>query len=210
MSRALIEGIILGITLAFMIGPAFISLVQTSIYKGPASGIQFAAGIALSDFVLIALSYLGTLKILGSLQHQMPVGIIGGAILIAFGIYTFKRKTKISESSKINVALKPINIFKHLFKGFFMNIFNPFLLIFWIGVVSIVTTKYGFETAKTYLFFAGTITGVFLTDTVKCIIAHKIRNSLNFKMLIWVNRIVGIILVAFGLLLIVRVVLMFM
>lgn len=209
MIRALIEGVILGITLAFLVGPAFISLIQTSIYRGFVSGMQFAFGIILSDFVLIALIYLGALKVLSNFKHQILVGIIGGFILILFGIYTYRRKAKISKSSTINLPLRPANIFKYVFKGFFINILNPFLIIFWLSVVSLVSAKYGVRSPELSIFFAGTLGGVFLTDTVKCLIANRIRDFLNFKVLTWMNRVVGFMLVTFGVVLIVRVIIMF-
>ncbi len=209
MIRALIEGIILGITLAFLVGPAFIALIQTSIYRGFISGMQFAFGIVLSDFVLIALIYLGALKVFSNFEHQVFVGIIGGIILILFGVYTYRRKAKISQSSTINLPLRPANIFKYVFKGFFINILNPFLIIFWLSVVSLVSAKYGVRSPELAIFFAGTLGGVFLTDTVKCLIANRIRDFLNFKVLTWINRVVGFMLMAFGVVLIVRVIIMF-
>ncbi len=209
MIRALIEGVILGITLAFLVGPAFISLIQTSIYRGFASGIQFAIGIILSDFVLIALIYLGAIRFLSQFEHQLPVGIIGGIILIVYGIYTYNRKAKLSENTKIKVPFRPVSFYRYVFKGFFINIFNPFLLIFWLGVVSLVSAKYGVESREVVIFFSGTLGGVFLTDLVKCLVANRIRGFLNFKVLVWMNRIVGLMLIIFGLVLIVRVVLLF-
>jgi threonine/homoserine/homoserine lactone efflux protein len=210
MITALIEGIAMGLTLAFLIGPSFVSLLQTSIHRGFYAGIQFAIGIVLSDLTLIALSYLGALQFLGADQNQLRMGIIGGLIVIGFGIVTFTRKHHIASPVKLEISIKTEGFFnsrllKYVSKGYFMNIFNPFLLIFWLGVMSLVSSKYGIPSKEIFTFFAGTISTVFVTDMFKCVVANRIKKRLNFKVLTMLNHVVGIIMVAFGLSLIVRV-----
>ncbi len=204
---SLIEGIILGVTLAFIIGPAFISLIQTSIYSGLRSGLLFALGITLSDLALISLSYLGAMQFLVNETNQFYVGIVGGLILICFGIFTFFKKYKVSSSKRIEVKLTITGggYIRFILKGFFLNLLNPFLLIFWIGVMSFVSAKYGVGTKEVVSFFTGAIAAVFITDSFKCIIANYIRKFLNITILSWVNRLVGIALVVFGVVMFIRV-----
>lgn len=207
MVASLFEGIILGITLAFLIGPAFISLIQTSIHGGLKSGILFAFGISLSDLTLISLSYMGAIQFINSEENQLVVGVIGGSILIGFGIYTFFKKYMVSTRRGIEVKLTVSGggFFRYIIKGFIMNILNPFLLIFWIGVMSFVSAKYGVGTKEVVTFFTAAIITVFVTDTVKCFIANTLRRFMNITILTWVNRAVGITLVIFGVVMFYRV-----
>ncbi len=206
MPSALIEGLILGVTLAFLIGPSFISLVQTSIHRGFSAGLQFAIGITLSDFLLIALGYIGALQILYNERNQTAVGIIGGLLLMGFGLVTFTRKYVLPAPVSIEVRVSGRGVLKYILKGFFLNIFNPFLLIFWIGVMSVVSSNYGIPSKEIQVFFAGTLGAVFLTDIVKVSVAHRIKRYLNARVLTVINRIVGIGLILFGIGLIVRVI----
>lgn len=201
----------MGITLAFLVGPSFISLLQTSIHRGFYAGVQFAFGIVLSDITLIALSYFGALQFLGADQNQLRLGLIGGAIVIGFGVVTFTRRYHIASSVSVELGPKTERffsgkLFKYVSKGYFMNIFNPFLLIFWLGVMSLVSSKYGIPSREIMLFFSGTVAAVFTTDLFKCIVANRIKRRLTPKVLTLINRIVGVFLVAFGIGLIIRVV----
>jgi threonine/homoserine/homoserine lactone efflux protein len=212
MVTALIEGLVMGVTLAFLIGPSFISMIQTSIHRGFYAGIQFAIGVVLSDITLIVLSYFGALQFLGAEQNQLRFGIVGGLIVVGFGVVTFTRRHKISSSPHmaVNMQRKTDRLFsgrffRYMSKGYFMNIFNPFLLIFWLGVMSLVSAKYGIPSKEILVFFAGTVSAVFVTDILKCFLANRIKQRLNIKVLTWVNRIVGLLMVAFGLALIARV-----
>lgn len=202
----------IGFTLAFLVGPSFISLVQTSIHRGFYSGMQFAVGIALSDVTLIALSYLGAIQFLGAEHNQVRIGIIGGIIVIGFGIVTFTRRHTISSSPHITMEMQRKTdrffsgrFFRYVSKGYFMNIFNPFLLIFWLGVMGLVTGKYGIPSREIWIFFAGTIAAVFTTDILKCFLSHRIKQHLSIRVLTWINRIVGLAMVAFGVGLVIRV-----
>ncbi len=207
MTRVIAEGVVLGITLAFLVGPAFVSLIQTSVHRGFYAGVQFAAGISLSDITLIALSYVGLLQIYHSNQQYLAIGIIGGGIMISFGIITFNRKYSIPSNIHINLKVKTGRFFKYFFKGYLLNIFNPFLLIFWVGVMGLVTTKYSIPSQEVNLFFTACVMAVFGTDLTKVLIARKIRAYLNIKVLTLLNRIVGGMLVLFGIVLILRVIL---
>ncbi len=211
MASSILEGAILGLTLAFLIGPAFIALVQTSIHQGWKSGLLFAAGISLSDITLIFLSYLGIIKILTDESNQFLIGIIGGSILIIFGLMTFFKKYKVSTKRGIEVKVSVTGggRLRYLLKGFFMNILNPFLLIFWLGVMSFVSARFGVGNQEVSTFFISAIAMVFITDTGKCLIASKIGRYLNIKVLIWVNKIVGFMLMAFGIIMFIRVFVLF-
>lgn len=208
MIYSLFKGILLGFTVAVILGPAIFSLLQTSIYRGFKAGVMLAFGIFFSDFILISLCYFGFMQIFDNPENQLSIGIIGGVILIVFGIVTFTRKPSLgdrvnqSEDSKS----KTPKLITYIGKGFLMNTLNPFLLIFWIGVVSFATTNYGLDHKSLIFFFSGTLGTILLTDIIKCFLAIKVRKFLSLHVITWLNRLVGITLAVFGIVLIIRVV----
>ncbi len=206
MINALLEGMVLGFTLAFLIGPAFFSLLQTSINKGMYTGSLFAIGISLSDVVLIFLTSLGVTQIAGDSTFQLFFGTIGSIVLVSMGVYTYSKKTVTHQAKEINIHIKNTHPSIYILKGFILNFANPFVWIFWLTIA--VTLNARAESTNTYIiFFIGTIATVFLTDILKCFIAGKIKTFLSNKMMFLINRGVGILLILFGLILLVRVVL---
>jgi len=205
MIKTFIEGIVLGLTIAILFGPAFFALLQTSIYRGFNSGVLLALGIIISDIGLIAICYLGVSQMVLSPEHKMYFGIIGGIILLIFGIVTFTRKPYSTEEGKSIDTDSPWAI-TYIFKGFFLNIANPFLIIFWMGAMSWVGSNLSLTSYDTLVFFAGTTITIFGTDLIKCYVAGKIKKFLTPSILLWMNRIVGITLAVFGMVLIFRVV----
>lgn len=206
MTRAIYEGAFLGFTLAFLVGPTFISLIQTSIQRGFRAGVQFAVGISLSDVSLIALSYLGLLQVFSSANQHKTLGIIGGCILITFGIITFKRNHSIPTHIPLTARVSTGRFFKYFSKGFLLNILNPFLLIFWVGVMGLVSAKYTIPSKEVHVFFSACIVTVFSTDLIKVIVSRKIQKHLDKRKLKLLNRFAGSMLMLFGVILIIRVI----
>ena len=66
-----IEGMVLGLSLAFLFGfgPAFFALIQTGIHRGFWQGALLAFGIILNDAFVVALSLLGVAQIFGETEN---------------------------------------------------------------------------------------------------------------------------------------------
>jgi threonine/homoserine/homoserine lactone efflux protein len=203
------EGVILGFTLAMLLGPALFTLLQTSIHRGVKSGFFLALGIFMSDITIVIFTYLGAVQLLSNERNYILAGISGGIILILFGMYTFVRKVHIDENNNLIEAKKVPGLMTYILKGFFLNIMNPFVWFFWISVMVGIGSNYGADKPAVTSFFMGTLFTIFGTDVLKVVIANKIKHYLNPKLLILINRIVGILLAIFGIFLILRVIFKF-
>ncbi|PLW92799.1 MAG: lysine transporter LysE [Marinilabiliales bacterium] len=208
MIGVLFEGMLLGLILAITLGPAFFTIIQTSIDKGFLPAFQIAIGVSISDIAVIFITYLGLSQIIENDMVKIYTGIAGGIILVLFGIYTFYKKPDIIKrrSSKTKTPKRKSNLFTNLAKGFFLNIVNPFVILFWITIIGYVShaAPYGKMDEYAIMFFSGTIITVFATDTLKSFIGYKIKKYLKPRIQLTINRIVGIVLVGFGIVLIIR------
>jgi threonine/homoserine/homoserine lactone efflux protein len=205
---AIAEGIGLGLTLAILTGPAFFALLQTSIRNGVKSGIAFALGVFISDTLLILLAYLGALRLVNDPKNNFIIGIIGGTILIMFGLFNMFQKHPLDlkeEEEKVDLIFKKINLPLIGLKGFVINLINPFVILFWVGVVSVESTRYDFSRVHVISLFTALLFTILFTDILKAMAAHKITSFLKYNVILWINRIAGIILVICGVTLIVRV-----
>ena len=79
----IVKGIVSGIVLAFLIGPVFFTLLQTSIERGFSSGVFVAIGISLSDSFYILISYFGLTQFMSTpnFRHYMAYG---GGVFFCF------------------------------------------------------------------------------------------------------------------------------
>jgi threonine/homoserine/homoserine lactone efflux protein len=204
MIHPFIEGTILGFTIAILFGPALFTLLQTSIHRGFRSGALLALGIFISDITLVFLCFVGALQILNNEYNKLFFGIVSGFLLIGFGIVTYKRKIHIASSSD-GIEKKKPGWLTYILKGYFMNIANPFAWIFWMGVTVGVTSNYGEKTNDAILFFAGVLFTIVTTDVLKVYIAKKLKRFLKPQNISKINKFVGILLFAFGVIMMGRV-----
>jgi threonine/homoserine/homoserine lactone efflux protein len=205
MLHSLFEGLALGLTLAlfFGFGPAFFALLQTGIHRGFKKGFFLAFGIFLNDLSIVALSIWGAHAIMVNMQKYQLFGVLGGIILILFGIFSFQYKSKINGKEN-TVNDKGPRFYTFIIKGFLMNLANPFVWLFWPTIVLGVAAPFMTDTRDMVLFFSGTLSVVFLSDVTKVYLASRIKRFITAKFLQWVNRIAGIGLIVFGFVLIFR------
>jgi len=201
MIRPLFEGFFLGLTVAIIIGPAMIALIQTSIKYGVRHGVYLALGIFTSDLTIVFGSYFGASQILSNPTNHLILGIIGGSILLLFGIFTLLRKVPESETVEAirELKFKRRGFFTYFFKGYFLNLANPSIWFFWITSVVAINSSYGGDNKKVAFFFAGTLVMVLLTDILKAVLADKIRTAISPQVKLLINRIAGILFLIIGL-----------
>ena len=192
------KGIQLGILLAFLVGPVFFTLIQTSVEKGFWNGALVAIGVSLSDILYVTICYFGLFQFLNDAGSKKNMAYAGGAILIGFGLYNLIVKARRSKNVSFHAAAetKPL---KYILKGFIINGVTPMVLIFWIGTISIATIDFGYTTGfEFFIFFTALLATVLATDLAKAFLANKLRKLITNRFLMIMNIVVGIFLIGFG------------
>lgn len=195
-----LKGIFSGLILAILVGPVFFTLLQTSIERGFKSGVYVAFGIALSDSLYVALSYLGLSSLFNSAEFQVYLSYVGGSIILCFGAYYLFIKSRRLTNFNSLEHVKEKSPLRLMAKGFIINGFNPMVLIFWIGTISIATGQLGYTTnGKAITFLASIILTVLVTDIIKAKLADKLRILLTGRLIKIMNIILGLVMFGLGL-----------
>lgn len=213
-----LEGIIIGLSLTFIMGfgPAFFTLIQTSINRGFKSAMLLDIGIILNDIMVVVLMMMTNLQFnITDKDNLLYAGISAGIILIIFGIYTFNLSPKkiIHISEHNNEKIDKMNEkfddepkwYIYISKGFIINIFNPFVWIFWITCVATASSNFAGNKYSMMIFFIGIFSTVLFFDTLKALGAYSLKKFFTEKMMKKLNQATGIALILFGLFVIVRV-----
>jgi len=194
--EAYYKGLLLGLIFIVSFGPIFFALVETSISRGFPAAAAMATGTMISDVLYILVAFIGVNTFFENEYFKFWLGTCGGILLIIFGvIYFFKKpkieKVKLSESVQSGYA-------GYALKGFAINALNPFVFIFWFSTMGIISVEYANSRADRLIFFAGVITCIYGSDILKSYIANQISHLLNFRLMIWLNRIAGTVMLYFG------------
>lgn len=203
----ILDGIKFGLALSILVGPLLFALIQTSIEQGFRAGWAVGLGIWISDvfFVLATYFFIAMIADLTKWKFLEPtLGIVGGVILISFGLGSLLTKAPKMEKMETK-AVRQNSYFSLWAKGFLLNTVNPFTFFFWIGVSGLVFTNKNPNEAHALYFYGGLIGTLMITDTTKIALAKLIRRWLKPSYTLWMRRIVGTVFIVFGVVLLARV-----
>jgi threonine/homoserine/homoserine lactone efflux protein len=187
--------------MAFMIGPVFFMLIQTSILKGARAAIIFDLGVLLGDLSFILIAYYGSRSLLEEIKEDPRLFFLGGLVLIVYGLITYlekENKKEALEAAKIiKVPLKN-NYLKLFLKGFFLNFINVGVLAFWLGTVLVIGPTLKMNQSAIFWYFGTVLLSYFITDLGKIFLAKQLKNKMTPQVIFRIKKIMGIILIVCG------------
>lgn len=203
----ILEGLGLGLALTLLLGPIFIALTQSAIEGGARAGFSVGFGVWASDFLIITLCYLFVQKISFIVEDHSFIywmGLLGGFVLITFGIGTFLSKSNF-DSTIPKTKISKRGYFGYFSKGFLVNTINPFTFGFWISVISPYVLSRGITNDDAILLFGSIMFVIITTDIAKVLLAKLIRNQLKARHIDIFSKVAGAVLFIFGIVLLIRV-----
>ena len=203
MIAALAKGFALGLLLRISVGPVIFSVIKHSLNNGHKGGFAFIAGVSASDITFVLICNLFTAFFESALTHEVIIGTAGSIFLIIMGIYTiFFKKVSVSTDGSIQLkVMSKRDIIALFLSGYFMNLLNPGVLIFWIAASATILAdaqQQDHPVEYRIIVFTICLIIVLLADTLKVMLAGKIREKLNPHNIHIINRISGIIYIVFG------------
>jgi threonine/homoserine/homoserine lactone efflux protein len=203
MIAALAKGFALGLLLSISVGPVIFSVIKHSLNNGHKGGFAFIAGVSASDITFVLICNLFTAFFESALTHEVIIGTAGSIFLIIMGIYTiFFKKVSVSTDGSIKLkVMSKKDIIALFLSGYFMNLLNPGVLIFWLAASATILAdaqQQDHPVEYRIIVFTVCLIIVLLADSLKVMLAGKIREKLNPHNIHIINRIAGIIYIIFG------------
>lgn len=111
-------------------GPMFTMTLAKS-YKSPWVGAQVALGHAVIEVPLILLIYFGVAQFFQNIVVQMVLSVLGGGMIIWMGIGLFRARKEVARGGKDTSSSAFV-------AGILMSGLNPFFLVWWVTVGSLL------------------------------------------------------------------------
>jgi threonine/homoserine/homoserine lactone efflux protein len=104
-TRFAIVGLFIGVLIAAPVGPVNIVCIQRTLERGFWGGFAAGLGAVLADGIFATVAAYGATAISGFMRdHQLKIELIGGLILIVFGLKVFMSQPKIVATATTNIA----------------------------------------------------------------------------------------------------------
>jgi threonine/homoserine/homoserine lactone efflux protein len=196
MTDAIISGLLLGLALIFSVGPVVFTILKLRINYGIVSAFSFVSGVWLSDLLwVITANFFGGL--LGEvITFKEPIGIAGGIFLIGLGVfYLFIKKYHSKDEIDNGIKIASTTHIKLFLTGFLINTLNPAIIALWFAAATkAIANNYDERMA----IFSICLFMNMGADIFKINLAGKLRNKLTDRNINIINKISGILFIAFG------------
>lgn len=175
-------------------------LLQTSISSGWKSAIILDLGVLTADLLCIFVAYYGSKDLAIAIQNNKSIYIFGGFFILIYGLVMYMSKPNLkmrnlSDSSK--------NYLTTFMNGFFLNLLNIGVIVFWFFVVSTVVIQYP-KRGDTLLFMSIVLATFFGLDLVKIFLAQRVKENLTIRRVFYFKKTIGFILAVFGIIVILK------
>ena len=191
----------LGILLCFLIGPVFFIVLETAATKGFRAAFVFDLGVVTGDLLFIAIAVFSSYSIINAIKHEPALYIVGGLIMITYGIFSLIKLKKVSRiNNPETVVQKLIKAdYKSLyFKGFFLNIINVGVFGFWLLIFVTFGPILELEPARMLVFFSSVIITFLLVDIAKMMLAKKLKHHMTPNNILKIKKFTSFLLIIFG------------
>ena len=196
----MVELILSAVGLGFMlsivfIGPIFFLLIETSFLRGPKHAFTLDLGVVLADIVCIVAAYFASGDLVELIDKHPGFYRITAFIVFIYAIYMIVSRTKMHLPGEETLISQ--NYFKTFLNGFFFNILNIGVVLFWLATVISVRNSYP-ETSD-FLLYMCLVVGTYLViDFFKIYLAKVFRDKLTQKLANQIRKAVGYILMVFS------------
>jgi threonine/homoserine/homoserine lactone efflux protein len=189
----LLKGIIIGLSIAAPVGPIGVLCIKRTLSEGMVSGFVTGLGAAAADTIYGIVAAFGITAITNVLvAQQMWIHTIGGMFLLYLGF-------RIVTGNPANEAAKAESksLLGNFISTFFLTLTNPTTILSFMAVfagIGIGTSGY----ISSAIVAGGVCLGSVLWWFILSGIMSRLRSKVNDSMLIWINRLSGMIIVGFG------------
>ena len=202
----IIKGFLIGILASAPMGPVGILTVQRTLNKGRWEGFATGIGASISDIIYAVITGYFMYLVVDIIEDPIIalwIKLIGSALLLAFGIYTFRSIPK----SKVVDEETPVET-KHeltgfIISGFVITVSNPLIILLFVALFGQFTFILAGNWFTQILGYISIVIGALTWWFVLTWLIDKVRSKFNQKVIWWINRIIGIIVMIVSALMIV-------
>lgn len=193
----LIKGLIIGFSIAVPVGPIGVLCIQRSLNKGYLSGLLTGLGAATADAVYGGVAGFGLTLISGFLIAQKVwIQLLGVLFLIYLGIKMLREKP----ATKAKMAPRHNQLFMDYVTTIGLTLTNPMTILSFVAVFAGLGLV---NTGGNYLAAITLVIGVFVGSALWWLILSSLvvlmGRNVNQRVLAYANKLAGIIMLGFSL-----------
>lgn len=190
--------IVLGLSLAAPIGPVNAAQLDKGIKNGFLHAWLVGLGATVADAIYMLLVFVGVVQLLDLPFIQTALWLFGFIVLVYTG---FESILGVRDVTTSGYEIRSKSSYRKSFlSGFFISLFNPLTIVFWLGIFGSILAKIVTENElQTVLMYSGAIfIGITIWDITMALLASNLRRFLTNRLLVTISILSGVSLIGFG------------
>jgi len=194
MAGILLQGLVLGFSIAAPVGPIGVLCIRRSLQNGFRSGLASGLGAASADAVYGTIAAAGlTLAADFLVQQQTWLSLAGGAFLLYLGVQTLRSPAPEMEGE----AGQSSSLAGDYLSTFLLTLSNPITIFSFIALFGGMSAEADFGTSA-FVLVAGVFCGSALWWLLLSGGVSILRGRFNANVMAWVNRLAGAVILGFA------------
>ena len=191
----ILKGLMLGFSIAAPVGPIGVLCIRRTLANGFRSGLMSGLGAATADAFYGTIAAAGLTLVADFLvKQQIWLGFFGGGFLIYLGIKTFRTPPQ-PEDSAAGKDSPGGNYFSTLL----LTLSNPMTIFMFAAIFGGMSVQAGVAFRyNAFLLVLGVFTGSALWWMSLSAAVSLLREKVNARLMVWVNRLAGAVITSFG------------
>lgn len=197
---AYLLGLLSGFLASIPLGPIGILCIQRTLNSGRNSGFVSGMGAAMADTIFATLALFCLSFINAFLEkYDFWVQVVGGMILIAFGVVTFRKKVPRTGRFQTHGRKNGKDYISNFISVLLLTLTNPaYFLVYTMIFAALGMGGAQYSIGADILLLLGVYTGTNLWWFTLTFSVDKLRKKFTYKGLVMLNRISGLAIMSFG------------
>lgn len=190
------RGAAAGLAISAPVGPVNVLCVSRTLTKGWLAGLISGFGAAAADTFYGAIAGFSISIVINFvLREESKLRFFGGILLVLIGVwYFFRSPAALSKRGEEKEAAH-----SDFVTAFLLNLTNPTTVLSFLAVLAVLGLSGRRPVGLTLVTIGGIFAGSMMWWLILIGITHKLRNKFNDRAMCWMNRVAGIAIGCFGL-----------
>ena len=190
------KGILIGLLVSIPLGPIGVLVIQRTVNKSRIAGLLSGMGAALSDTLYAVIAGFSLTFVVDFIrENEMLFQSIGALVVLGLGIHIFF-KNPVTDIRRNR--LRGNTHFKDIIFSFLVTLSNPLTVFVFLAVFTSSGVAINLEQPyHSFFVVLGVFTGSFIWWFSLSGIVSMFRHKINLRILWWINKTAGVVIVIF-------------
>jgi len=192
----LAKGILIGLLVSIPLGPIGVLVIQRTVNKSRKAGLLSGMGAALSDTLYAIIAGFSLTFVIDFIrEHEILFQSVGALVVLGLGIHIFF-KNPVTDLRRNR--LRGNTHFQDIISSFLVTFSNPLTVFVFLAVFTSSGVAINLEQPyHSFFVILGVFTGACLWWFSLSGIVSLFRHKINLRILWWINKTAGVVIVIF-------------